>query len=148
MPYENSVILNGEIVFGHKGYFLWLRRIARNILIDRDFLIRRFENDKIPVEKTVWSNTSELADTYEVVRSAYYFITSLLQRNRIRQMDEVIFHKDIAELAFVENLKNDIHDPVHRETFEFIIQSLKRRGIPKGDRKFLNSIDNLIESLL
>ena len=52
MPYENSVILNGEIVFGHKGYFLWLKRIARNILIDRDFLIRRFENEKIPTEKT------------------------------------------------------------------------------------------------
>ncbi|MCG2787548.1 MAG: hypothetical protein L6461_20870 [Anaerolineae bacterium] len=148
MPYENSIVSNGKIVYGAKGYFLWLKRIARNILIDRDFLLRRFENDKIPTEKQVWNNVKNAFDTYEIVRAAYFFVSSLLQRNRIRQMNEVTFHNDVAGLAFVENLKHDLSTPEHRETFDFIVQALKRRSIPKNDRQFVNKIENLIEQLI
>ncbi|MCP4142297.1 MAG: hypothetical protein GY755_18835 [Chloroflexi bacterium] len=148
MPYENSVIKNGKIVYGPKGYFLWLKRIARNILIDRDFLLRRFENEKISIEKQVWNSMKGAYDTYEIVRSAYYLVSSLLQRNKIRQMDEVIFHKDIAKIALVANLKDDITDTEQRETFDLLVQSLKRRTIPKNDRMFLNNIEDIINALL
>lgn len=148
MPYENSVILHGKIIYGHKGYFLWLKRIARNILIDRDFLIRRFEHDKIPAEKKIWNNVKGTYNTYEIVRAAYYLVSSLLQLNRIRKLDVVLFHKDVAELAFIENLKGDLSQAEHRETLEFIIRALKRRSIPKMDRKFVNNIESLIEALM
>lgn len=148
MPYENSIVSNGKIVYGPKGYFLWLKRIARNILIDRDFLLRRFENEKIPTEKQVWNNVKNAFDTYEIVRAAYFFISSLLQRNRIKEMNEVVFHKDVASLAFVENLKSDLSTPEQKETFDLIVHALKRRSIPKNDRQFMKNIENLIEQLL
>lgn len=148
MPYENSVIKNGKIVYGPKGYFLWLKRIARNILIDRDFLLRRFENEKISFEKEIWNSMKDTYDTYEIVRAAYYLISSILQRNKIQEMDEVIFHKDIAEIAFVSNLKSGITNIAHRETFELLVQSLKRRSIPKKDRQFVNEIEDVVEALI
>jgi hypothetical protein len=148
MPYENSVILNGQIVYGHKGYSLWLRRIARNILIDRDFLLRRFENEKIPTEKRVWNRMKQTAETYEMVRAAYYYVCSLLQKKRIERMNQVVFHEDVANLAFADNLKQDIPGDDNKQTFDFITQSLKRRFIPVSDRRFINRIEQLIAALV
>ena len=88
MPYENSIIINGKVVKGHEGYFQWLQNITKNLLFDRDFLVRRFE-DKISIEKQEFHkclNEHEKYDhdKYYVIRSGYYYITSLLQLKRIR----------------------------------------------------------------
>jgi hypothetical protein len=51
-------------------------------------------------------------------------------------------------LAFVDNLKVDIPGEDNKQTFDFITQSLKRRLIPKSDRRFINRIEQLIEALV
>lgn len=53
MPYENSVICNSKLLNGHRGYYQWLINITKNELMDRDFLLRRFEN-KLISEKEVF----------------------------------------------------------------------------------------------
>lgn len=90
MPYENSVLAHGKVIAGKEGYFQWAKNITKNILMDRDFLIRRFE-DKITEEKREFKkclneNKKFEHDFYYVIRAGYYYITSLLQLNRINKM--------------------------------------------------------------
>lgn len=93
MPYENSVVQEGKLVLGHEGYFQWLKNITKNNLFDRDFILRRFE-DKVSIEKQEYYKCANEykeygKDIYYVIRSGYYYITSLLQLNRIKKMNKV-----------------------------------------------------------
>ena len=94
MPYENSVIYNGKLVKGHQGYFQWLKNITKNILFDKDFLIRRFK-EKIIAEKQEFHKCLKECeefghDEYYVIRAGYYYITSILQLRRIQNFEKVI----------------------------------------------------------
>src|SRR5699024_4713213 len=114
MPYENSVINNGKIIYGYEGYFQWLNNITKNILFDRDFLIRRFK-DKIIIEKEEYikcknENEKYHHDMYYVIRSGYYYITSLLQLKEIESFDKVIIQKDVVKLANVRYFYNSFEN--------------------------------------
>ena len=99
MPYENSVIANGKLIKGNLGYFQWLKNITMNLMFDRDFLIRRYK-EKIIIEKQEFQkclNEHEKYkhDKYYVIRSGYYYVTSILQLSRIQKFEKVFFSKII-----------------------------------------------------
>lgn len=132
MPYENSVITDGKLISGHEGYFQWLKNITKNILIDRDFLISRFK-DKIAIEKQEFQkclNEHEKFehDKYYVIRSGYYYITSLLQLNRIKNSDKIIFQDEMVCLSKVRNLYNDFNDDAIKIKYENLVEKLKRNS--------------------
>lgn len=130
MPYENSVITGGKLIKGHEGYFQWMQNITKNILFDRDFLIRRF-NDKIAIEKQEFQKCLNEHDKYKhdkyyVVRSGYYYITSLMQLNRIENFDKVISQKQVIELSKVRIFYEDFKNAETRKKYEQLVENLKR----------------------
>lgn len=132
MPYENSVITGGKLIKGSEGYFQWLQNITKNILFDRDFLIRRFK-DKISIEKQEFQkclneHNKYNHDMYYVIRSGYYYITSLLQLNRIKKFDKVIFQNQIIELSKVRNFYSDFNIDESKKKYEQLVENLKRNN--------------------
>lgn len=130
MPYENSVVAEGECILGNEGYFRWIQNITKNILFDRDFLIRRF-NDKIAIEKQEFQKCLNEHEKYEhdkyyVIRSGYYYITSILQLNRIKKFEKVITQKQIIELSKVRNLYTDFKNVEIGKKYEQLVENLKR----------------------
>lgn len=130
MPYENSVIAGGQLIKGPEGYFQWLRNITINNLFDRDFLVRRYQ-DKISIEKQEFQkcmNEHEKYghDKYYVIRSGYYYITSLLQLNRIIRSEKVMVQGEIVQLSKVRNLYEDISNEDIRKKYIQLVENLKR----------------------
>lgn len=66
MPYENSIIVNSKLLNGHKGYYVWLENISKNILIDRDFLLRRFD-EKILSERETYYNEKNIIQIINMI---------------------------------------------------------------------------------
>lgn len=135
MPYENSVIVDGQVIKGEEGYFHWLKNITKNQLFDRDFLIRRFD-DKIAIEKNEYKKClAEHTDfdhsDYYVIRAGYYYITSILQRERIKRFNRVVLQNQVVELSKVRNLYEDIADGQIRKKYEKLVESLKRNILDK-----------------
>lgn len=133
MPYENSVITGGKLIKGHEGYFQWLNNITKNILFDRDFLVRRF-NDKIAIEKEEFlkclnEHNKFEHDKYYVIRSGYYYITSLLQLKKIKSFEKVIIQKDVVELANVRNFYETFQDNEIKNKYIMLVESLKRNNV-------------------
>lgn len=131
MPYENSVIVNGKLLKGHKGYFQWLKNITQNHLYDRDFLIRRFEDkiatEKQELDKCIFENKEFNHDKYYVIRAGYYYITSLLQLKYIKKFDKVFFQKDVVELSKVRMFYKDFNGEI-RDKYEKLVECLKRNS--------------------
>ena len=128
MPYENSIIVNSKLLNGHKGYYAWLENITKNILIDRDFLLRRFD-DKIVSEKETYYNEKKYHpdNKYDIVRAGYYYITSMIQREIINKKEKVLLQKDIVPLSKVFDIgKVIISDKTILEKYNKIIFWLKR----------------------
>lgn len=148
MPYENSVITDGKLISGHEGYFQWLKNITQNILFDRDFLVRRFE-DKITVEKQEFKkclNEHEKFehDKYYVVRSGYYYITSLLQLNRIKNSKKVILQDEVVSLSKVKNLYTDLVNDTIKKKYENLVMQLKRNSDSDIE---INDIKEILKSI-
>lgn len=132
MPYENSVIANGKLVHGHEGYFCWLKNITKNILFDRDFLVRRFD-EKIIIEKEEYVKCKNEMnkfnhDVYYVIRAGYYYITSIMQREKIKSFEKIITQKDIINLASVRNFYDSFQNPQTRDKYVNLVESLKRNN--------------------
>lgn len=132
MPYENSVIVNGKLLKGHQGYFLWLKNITQNHLYDRDFLIRRFE-DKITTEKQefnkcLFENEKFENEKYYVIRAGYYYITSLLQRKHIKKFEKVIFQDDLIKLSKVRMFYKDFKNETIKNKYSMLVECLKRNS--------------------
>lgn len=131
MPYENSVIVNGRLLKGHKGYFQWLKNITQNHLYDRDFLIRRFEDkiatEKQELDKCIFENKKFEHDKYYVIRAGYYYITSLLQLEHIKKFDKVFFQEDVVELSKVRMFYKDFKEEI-REKYVTLVECLKRNS--------------------
>lgn len=149
MPYENSVITEGKLIKGHEGYFQWLQNITKNILFDRDFLIRRF-NDKIAIEKQEFQkclNEYEKYnhDKYYVIRSGYYYISSLLQISQIKKYEKVIVQNQIIELAKVRKFYDDFVNAETREKYEQLVENLKRNQ--NVDSISLEEIKNILDEI-
>lgn len=130
MPYENSVIVNGKLLKGHRGYFQWLKNITQNHLYDRDFLIRRFE-DKIIIEKQefqkcIFENNKFKHEKYYVVRAGYYYITSLLQLEHIKKFDKVFFQDNVVELSKVRMFYEDFKEETTKNKYVMLVECLKR----------------------
>ena len=130
MPYENSVITGGRLIKGPEGYFQWLKNITINNLFDRDFLIRRYE-DKISIEKQEFQKTINEHekyghDKYYIIRSGYYYITSLLQLNRINMAKKVMVQSEIVQLSKVKNFYDDFNDEEIRKKYIQLVENLKR----------------------
>ena len=130
MPYENSVIKDGVLVYGKEGYFKWLKNITKNNLFDRDFIIRMY-NNKISAEKDEFYKLrtyqeEEFIDQYYIVRAGYYYITSILQLNRIKTFEKVVTQNDVVGLSKVRSLYADIEDKEVREKYVHLVESLKR----------------------
>lgn len=147
MPYENSVIYNGKLVKGHQGYFQWLKNITKNILFDKDFLIRRFK-EKIIAEKQEFHKCLKECeefghDKYYVIRAGYYYITSILQLRRIQNFEKVITQNQVIELSKVRSFYEDILDDNIRNKYEQLVENLKRNNTLD-----LISIDDIKEVLL
>ena len=131
MPYENSVIVNGRLLKGHKGYFQWLKNITQNHLYDRDFLIRRFEDkiatEKQELDKCIFENKKFEHDKYYFIRAGYYYITSLLQLEHIKKFDKVFFQEDVVELSKVRMFYKDFKEEI-REKYVTLVECLKRNS--------------------
>lgn len=130
MPYENSVITGGQLIKGPEGYFQWLRNITINNLFDRDFLVRRYQ-DKISIEKQEFQKCMNEHkkyghDKYYVIRSGYYYITSLLQLKRIIKSEKVMVQDKIVQLSKVRNLYEDISNEDIRKKYIQLVENLKR----------------------
>lgn len=132
MPYENSVIVNGKLLKGHRGYFQWLKNITQNHLYDRDFLVRRFE-DKITTEKQefqkcLFENDKFENEKYYVIRAGYYYITSLLQLEHIKKFDKVFFQDNVVELSKVRMFYKDFKDETIENKYIMLVECLKRNS--------------------
>ncbi len=130
MPYENSVLTNSRLIKGHSGYYQWLKNITKNILMDKEFLMRRFE-DKIVIEKQEFQKCINESrefnhDKYYVIRSGYYYITSLLQLKRIKNFKKVVTQEDVVEIAKVRNLYEDIANEDIKNKYIKLVENLKR----------------------
>ena len=130
MPYENSVITGGQLIKGPEGYFQWLRNITKNNLFDRDFLVRRYQ-DKISIEKQEFQKCMNEHnkyghDKYYIIRSGYYYITSLLQLNRIIKSKKVMVQSEIVQLSKVRNFYKDFDNEEIREKYIQLVENLKR----------------------
>lgn len=132
MPYENSVITNGKLIKGREGYFKWLKNITKNILFDRDFLISRF-NDKIVIEKQEFLKCLNEHEKYEhdqyyVIRSGYYYITSILQLHRINKFEKVVTQNQIVELSKVRIFYDDFQNKSIKNKYIQLVENLKRNS--------------------
>lgn len=130
MPYENSVVTGGKLIKGPEGYFQWLRNITINNLFDRDFLVRRYR-DKILIEKQEFQKCMDEHkkyghDKYYVIRSGYYYITSILQFNRIIKSEKVMVQNEIVQLSKVRNFYEDIDNEEIQEKYIQLVENLKR----------------------
>lgn len=130
MPYENSIITEGRLISGHEGYFQWMKNMTKNNLFDRDFIVRRYK-DKVAIEKQEFQkclNEHEKYghDKYYVIRSGYYYITSLMQLKRITKFEKVVFQGELVELSKVRNLYGDFEDDVVRGKYIQLVENLKR----------------------
>lgn len=146
MPYENSVIFNGKLIKGHEGYFIWLKNITKNILFDRDFLVRRFK-DKIVTEKQEFHKClkehEEFGhDEYYVIRSGYYYITSILQLKKIQKYEKVFTQNQIVELSKVRGFYGSISDENIRSKYEQLVENLKRNN--KVDLISIKDIEEIL----
>lgn len=154
MPYENSVIANGKLIKGNLGYFQWLKNITMNLMFDRDFLIRRYK-EKIIIEKQEFQkclNEHEKYkhDKYYVIRSGYYYVTSILQLSRIQKFEKVFFRDDAISLSKVRLFYNDIDDENLKNKYMQLVECLKRNAplenISIGDIKLLLiKVEKLVE---
>ncbi len=130
MPYENSVIENGKVIYGNVGYFQWLKNITLNHMYDRDFLIRRFQ-DKIASEKQEYDKALRVyrkynTDKYYVIRAGYYYITSILQLKHIKNFEKVIFQDSIVKLAKVRSFSEDFKNENVKLKYSMLVECLKR----------------------
>lgn len=132
MPYENSIIANGKLIKGNLGYFQWLKNITMNLMFDRDFLIRRYK-DKIIIEKQEFQKCLNGHEKYEhdkyyVIRSGYYYVTSLLQLSRIEKFEKVFFRDDVISLSKVRLFYNDFDDENLKNKYMQLVECLKRNS--------------------
>lgn len=152
MPYENSIIASGKLIKGKTGYFQWLKNITQNLLYDRDFLIRRFQ-DKIAIEKQEFQKCLFEKDKFEhekyyVIRAGYYFITSLLQLEHIKRFNKVFFQEEVVRLSKVRIFYDDFNDEELKNKYIQLVECLKRSAslndISIDDiQKLLKEIGNL-----
>lgn len=147
MPYENSVITNGKLIKGHEGYFQWLKNITKNILFDKDFLIRRFK-DKIVIEKQEFFKCLNEYDKYEhdkyyVIRSGYYYITSMLQLHRIKELEKVLTQKQIVELSKVRIFYDDFSNENIKNKYRQLVENLKRNNSVESIK--IDDINEILE---
>lgn len=132
MPYENSVITGGQLIKGPEGYFQWLKNITKNNLFDRDFLVRRYQ-DKISIEKQEFQKCMNEHnkyghDEYYVIRSGYYYITSLLQLKRIIKSKKVMVQSEIVQLSKVRNFYKDFDNEEIQKKYIQLVENLKRNN--------------------
>lgn len=146
MPYENSVIVNSELLNGHRGYYQWLKNITMNIMIDRDFLIRRFY-DKINSEKEVYINAKKYnsENKYDIVRAGYYYVTSLLQLKKIETFDKVIMQQDVVKLSKVIPLGCEYFKDKDIQDKYLELVNLLKRNESNYEEIDISFIDKLID---
>jgi hypothetical protein len=155
MPYENSVITNSKLLVGHEGYYLWLKNITMNVMIDSEFLFRRF-GDKIVAEhqayinaknKKIYEEKDVFYKKYDVIRSGYYYVTSLLQREEIKKFKKVIMQDEVAKLSKVIPLgERYFTDNEIKNNYVKLVNLLKRndKDIMDIDVKFIDQIIDII----
>lgn len=120
MPYENSVIVNGRLLKGHKGYFQWLKNITQNHLYDRDFLIRRFE-DKIATEKQELSENNLLN---QIIKTA---VMLLLRNAKVKAeykddlKKKMLFFSDVDKLEPTSIRWSSIRFQRNNQTYRMLI---------------------------
>lgn len=61
-----------------------------------------------------------------MIRSGYYYITSLLQLKRLKELDKVIVQNQVTELAKVRNFYDDIKSIEIRKKYKQLVENLKR----------------------
>ncbi|MEH7299527.1 hypothetical protein, partial [Neobacillus drentensis] len=144
MPYENSVIFNSKLVHGHIGYYEWLKRITKNILMDKDFLIRRY-NDKLLLEKEVYEKAKNYGEFYDLVRAGYFYVTSLLQDIHLKKMQKILAQKDVITLANINDIGEIINDEKQKEVYIRLIRYLKRLEIATSKEILSRDLERLIE---
>ncbi|KIL07556.1 hypothetical protein SR42_00445 [Clostridium botulinum] len=155
MPYENSVITKSKLLVGHEGYYMWLKNITMNIMIDSEFLLRRFE-DKIIAERQAYINAKNkeiyeekdiFYKEYDVIRAGYYYVTSLLQREEIKKFKKVIMQDEVAKLSKVIQLgEGYFTDNEVKNNYVKLVNLLKRndKNIMDFDVKFIDQIIDII----
>lgn len=148
MPYENSIIANSKLLRGHRGYYQWLKNITMNIMIDKDFLVRRFD-DKLIQERQTYENQKKYHSDikYDIIRAGYYYITTIIQKETIMDFPKVIFQDDVIPLANVKALGEQyFEDEIIRGKYMNLLRCLKR--IDVNDNQInVEEIDDILKSI-
>lgn len=146
MPYEHSVIRWCKVKRGHKGYILWLKNLAKNILIDRDYLVKRIE-ERIIEQKNLFVKYNKDSDFYEICREGYFLVSYIIQKNWIKKQSKVLRHKQISDIALTDNMKNVIENETLKEDYLQIVSYLKRDSMVISNDRLIQNINNLCEKL-
>lgn len=144
MPYENSIITNSKLLYGHRGYYKWLKNITMNIMMDKEFLVRRFD-EKILNERQTYKNEKRYhpSSKYDIVRAGYYYITSMIQKEIILNLPKVILQDDIVPLADVQAIGTEyFKDDKLKRKYMKLINWLKRIDENEID---ISEIDEVID---
>ena len=85
-----------------------------------------------------------------MIRSGYYYVTSILQLSRIQKFEKVFFRDDAISLSKVRLFYNDIDDENLKNKYMQLVECLKRNAplenISIGDIKLLLiKVEKLVE---
>lgn len=142
MPYEHSVVRWCEVKQGHLGYINWLKRMAKNILIDRDYLIKQIET-RISRQKDLWSNLGADSDVYDLSREGYFLISYYVQLKWARCQKKVLRHNQVSDIALAKNMITFIRDEEVREKYGLIISYVKRYSVPVSKAEVKNIVNKI-----
>ena len=146
LPYEHSVILWSKLRKGDLGKYTWLKHLANNIIIDRDFVLQLL-HQKYQEELDSWKKYNEESDPYEIYRSGYYLASFLIQIIILKQMPKELRTKTVAQLAIASELADYIPDTKMRASYISLVYNLKRKTIPVSVKQFLNELKSLLDYL-
>lgn len=146
MPYENSVLQWSNIIYGHKGYYRWLKAIAKNILIDRDYVIKLL-NQRIEEGDLKLTKLNPEIEFYDLVRFGYYHLCNYMQVIKLKEMDKKLRTIDVSRLGLISEFSNVFTNPEHQQLFLQLVAYLKRKHLPVQEDELRKNIIVLRDDL-
>jgi hypothetical protein len=146
MPYEHSILKWHKIRKGDEGYIFWLQQLARNILIDRDYLINELNNRQKKLS-TEWHEViQDLTKFYEICRIGYFLVCGRLQIRRLEYMNKSLRTNDVSELAIADHLIKEISNDQFKLKFNSLIKYLKRQSLPVNSEGIIEDVEFLMNT--
>jgi len=125
MPYEHSVMYHHSYVSGDLDYLKWLRVLAANINIDRDYMVKTL-SERTQVFKDTIDGDLIAGTSYRTIIALYFFASTLVQIPYCQALPPVCRSAQVAPIARPENLLSMISDTRIKQAFQRIYQYYKR----------------------